>query len=631
MGKIKKSFSAKLSLNILLYTAILFLLTQGIVTIISYNLILREAKSSASNLLSANVNKIENVINKIELSVQNEAWLVSENRFDEDFLYHITQKVVSENENIVGSAIAFRDGYFKDRHFFSPYSYIDRDSGGIVSKQLGTDQYDYFEMNWFAEPYKSRKPYWSEPYFDIGGGYYRMCTYSYPLCDENGEVYAVITADITLQWLGDVVDKIHPYKNSYAVLFSENGTYLNVGDNPSLVGETIFSFIEKLEVYDYGKGMVESFLRGDNCLMSYKSKYSKGFVAFGSMANGWHLSIIYDLDDVMESAYELNWLVLLVLLFSLALLTALCYVIVSSRTKALSSFSQSARLIAKGNFKTKLPEIKSEDEIRQLRDSFDYMQTSLCEYIDELKKTTAANERMESELSIATSIQEGMLSHDFPVTDNASMYALLKPAREVGGDLYDFMLKDNLLYFAIGDVSGKGVPAAIYMAIARAALHLFSGIGFPQALARASVVLDEGNRSDMFVTLLIAKLNLDTGELTYCNAGHNPMVLVDKDGKASFVETEPNLALGVFPDFQYHEQTIMLQHGTRLILYTDGVNEAEQADGSQFGNDRLLKYASDSRKLNCKDTADGLLAELSNFAQGNPQNDDITIMTVDYK
>lgn len=632
MNFLKKSFSAKLSLKLLIYTALLFVIALGAAAYISNKLIVAESKKSAINLLDANIARIENILQSVELSVSKEAWLVQEHIDNEDYLYHITRKIVSENPNIVGSAIAFADGYFKGRHFFSPYSYVDSDSGEIKSKQLGTEQYDYFGMGWFTDPYESGKPCWSEPYFDLGGGGYRMSTFSYPVRDGKGKIFAIITADITLQWLGDVIAGIQPYPHSFAELFSSTGSYLNVGNDPTLVGETIYSNVQMYGNKSFNMDkVVESMMAGEKDAMTYAAGSVTGFVAFGSMSNDWKLAITCEYRDVLESSIRSNWMMLLIVLVSLFILSFVCYIIVRHLTRPLLKISESARDIARGNFSCPLPDIKSEDEIGQLRDSFEYMQSSLQNYISELKETTAANERFESELNIATKIQNGILPRNFPNGEHEDLYAMLKPAREVGGDLYDFKLKGNDLFFAVGDVSGKGVPAALFMAITRVACRFFADQELTTALARINRTLCDGNDNMMFVTMFIGHLNLETGVLEYCNAGHNPIVTVGADGTASFLDVKPNIAIGLVSEFKFEVQTIKLEKGSRIVLYTDGVNEAEKAGGEQFGNDALLAWAAETRELSCAEACDNLMERLSVFADGNPQNDDITIMSIDYR
>lgn len=296
-------------------------------------------------------------------------------------------------------------------------------------------------------------------------------------------------------------------------------------------------------------------------------------------------------------------------------------------TRPITELSVSALNMAKGNFKALLPEIKSQDEMRRLHDSFLYMQNSITDYIDQLKKTKSDNERMESELNVARAIQMGMLSTNFP----SRIHALLTPAREVGGDLYDFMRMGNYLHFAIGDVSGKGVPASLMMAITRATLHFMASLDLPlnESLSRINDNVAESNSKNMFVTLFVARIDLKTLRMDFCNAGHNPLVVLPPDGEPYFLEVKSNLAVGLFEDFPYEAESLDLKPGTRLIAYTDGVTEAENAALEQYGNERLLQEAGRiDRNLDNKAAVEQIYRSVLAFTNGNAQNDDITIMSI---
>ena len=191
-----KSFSTRLSLNVLLIVTILFVIVLSIVAVSSHLLISDEAKRSASNILKATILDVEKTLQTVESTVKDASWLAKENDTDEDYLYHITRKVVEENTYIIGSAIAFDSCYFEGRHFFSPYSYEDAITHELKSKELGSETNDYFTQEWYTVPKNTGNSHWSEPYFDAGGGEQMMTTYSYPLKDSTGRIYAIITADI---------------------------------------------------------------------------------------------------------------------------------------------------------------------------------------------------------------------------------------------------------------------------------------------------------------------------------------------------------------------------------------------------------------------------------------------------
>ena len=319
-------------------------------------------------------------------------------------------------------------------------------------------------------------------------------------------------------------------------------------------------------------------------------------------------------------------------LVSLAAIFFACRAVIKYMTRPVSELSKAVLDMAKGDLKAKLPEIKSEDEMRRLHDSFQTMQHSLLDYIEELKTSTAANERILSDLTLARNIQRGMLLKEFP----PFLYAMLDPAKKVGGDLYDYTLKGDQLYFAIGDVSGKGVAASLVMAITRVMLRFVVGMGLPldETLRRINDSFSESNEMGMFVTLFVARLDLKTGHMDFCNAGHNPILIIPPDGEPYFLHCKANIALGVFGGFVFEAEQIDLKQGTRIIAYTDGVTEAEKADLSQYGEERLMDWAkglvetSHAMSSQEKDIVESLHNSVTAFADGNPQNDDITIVSL---
>ncbi len=256
-------------------------------------------------------------------------------------------------------------------------------------------------------------------------------------------------------------------------------------------------------------------------------------------------------------------------------------------------------------------------------------------YSEELESTTAAKERMELDLAMARGIQKGMLRTDFP----PFLFAMLNPAKEVGGDLYDYSLKGDQLYFAIGDVSGKGVPASLVMAITSAALHVVGDMGLPmnETLCRINDSFSETNKTGMFVTMFVARLDIKTGHMDYCNAGHNPILVIPPDAEPYLLKSKPNIALGISERFPYEAEQIDFKLGTRIIAYTDGVTEAESSDKSQYGNERLMAWAKQhvdsspetlADPTNEKAIVESLCQSVCDFTKDNPQNDDITIMSI---
>ena len=243
---------------------------------------------------------------------------------------------------------------------------------------------------------------------------------------------------------------------------------------------------------------------------------------------------------------------------------------------------------------------------------------------DVLEKTTKDKERIESELRIAREIQKRMLPHVFPKRKDIDLYAMMTPAREVGGDFYGYALIDEMLYFCVGDVSGKGVPAALYMAeVTRMFRTLVDGKLTPDSIAnRLNRVLSEDNEQGMFVTMFIGLINLTTGHMEYCNAGHNPPLL---DGE--YMKMEPNAPIGLWPELQFEGEEVDSMRGKTLFVYTDGINEAENINQEQFGNDRLQALLQQDLG-DARETSETIHRAVEEFVGDAEPSDDLTKMCI---
>lgn len=638
----KKSFSLRLSLNIIFIVGLLSIIVLLIVTISSHRIIIKETKRAATALLQSSIKDIEKDIFKIQSVVENAALWANSSMDDDNALYKITADIVKVNPNIVGSSIALCEGLHNGDKWFAPYSYSDSKTGEIHSIQLGNENYNYFNMQWFAAVFADHKTHWSDPYYDEGGGEMMMVTYSAPILDTAGNVLGVITADLSVKWLQDKMEELKPFPRSTASLVSANEKFIASSLNTSM--EQVDSQVRaEVEQNERLASLGEAIRAGKDSLIDLKLNGSWAFVVFGPLENGWATSISFQYDDVLDGVSRMSLIIGIVGLFGLLLMFILCYVTIWRLTKPITKLTDAAMVMSKGDFDATLPQIKTDDEIMSLRNAFAYMQKSLKDYIAELKITTASNERMESELNIARNIQSALLVKDFPkgvsLDDNGNpvlhydIHAFLEPAKEVGGDLYDFRIKNDTLYFGIGDVSGKGVPAALVMGVTRAALRFISGLGLTmsEVAGRVNNIVAEGNSTGMFVTLFYGRIDMKTGKCLYCNAGHNPIVVKPANGEAYFLRSKPNIAVGLFPDFPYVSEEMQLHTGDKLLFYTDGVTEAEKADKSLFGEDRLLEWANTSEafiKGTSQQGVDDLYATVKHFTEGNEPNDDITIMII---
>ena len=631
----KPSFAGRLSRKVTLYIAIIFILNLVIVDLTTNNIIAEQAAVSTQHMLHGTIGELELPLGEVEIAARTEAALVA-SIADTGRVRMIMRRIVASDTLICGGAVI----YPTDHGARVTMCY--KDSTGEIILFPVTGGWD--EGSWVnrclaaVDHYKA--PFWAEPYQAEGNRNKRVTSYCYPVyreVDGDSVLHAVVTAELSVEWMEQKCASLRPYPNALTTIMC-GSSFIGLHDS-ALIANIQTTVAEDKGLQDLQRMM----MRGEDSMRRIGSGSKAGFIVYGPMRNGWVVSIVCHYKDVLHQSSLVHINLMVIGVVALILLYIVCRRTIKRMTTPITQLSDAALRMAKGDLSTQLPEIKSADEMKHLHDSFVYMQNSITEYIDELKTTTAANERMESELVVARNIQMGMLRSDFP----ANMAAILVPAKEVGGDLYDFVVKDNYLYFSIGDVSGKGVPASLMMAITRAGLRFVVGMDQPmdKLMERINASVTDSNSNNMFVTLFVGRINLETRHMEYCNAGHNPIIVIPPDQEPYFLKAKANLAIGLFEDFEYEAESLDLSVGTRLVLYTDGVNEAERMecepaeqtgastdDKSLFGNERLLEWAASAIVRNQDsteaDVVDDLYSKVRQFTEGNEQNDDITIMSI---
>ena len=633
--KLKGSISGRLTARVLIVSAIIFTLTFTAFLRMAANKVREEATHKAHSELSNAIHQIDAVLESVEIAIENTAWIVPHRLDSPDFMYDITERLLNNNEFIYGSSIAFEPGYFgSESHFFAPYSYRSED-GEIKSKQLGSETYDYHYMDWYQIPKLLDKPCWSEPYYDDGGGEMIMTTYSKPLYDSDGKMYAIITADLSLEWLTDLVGQIKAFDSSYNLMVSRNASFIVHPNRELILNETIFS-----STYGDDEKSLKK-LQDDlvNCRAGEVLRKNNGaryFVFYSPVeTTRWSVAIVCPVSELYKGVKKMRDTLIVLGILSLLLMIAMSRNGIRKVVAPIEEFSDVAKKIADGDFAVELPQIQSRDELKKLHDSFEHLQHSLVQYIEELKSTTANKERIESELRIARSIQMGMIPKifpPFPERDDVALAARLVPAKEVGGDLYDFFIENEKLYFIIGDVSGKGIPASLVMAVT---CRLFRSVAShfdkpEEIISSLNESLADGNDSNMFCTAFLGILDLKTGELKYCNAGHNAPFIIENDGNAYPIKVTPNLPLGLFSGFEYKGEETVINKQMMMFLFTDGVNEAENRNMEQFGDERLISLLRSNSSLEPDEIMEKTFSEIRRHANGADQSDDITVMCIKY-
>lgn len=467
-----------------------------------------------------------------------------------DSIYAATRLAVSTLRTFTSMAVAYVPDYFPKygKYFEVCSSRITEDS--VYTRQIGSAEHDYTELEWFQNGLTIDSCWWGEPYLDDSGSRAYVVSCSYPVRDRNGKVVAVVCVDMSLNDLKNLSDYLQVYPNSYYTISSSTG--MDIVPIPDTVpGRKYNIFDEEID------------------------------------ATGWHITIIIPEDVLFADLNRIGRIVGIMMIIGLLLLLFIVW------------------HAGKSN--------------------------------KELIETTAKNQRLENELQVASMIQDAMLPKVFPPFHDhldVNIYGLVDPAKEIGGDLYDFYIRHNKLFFCVGDVSGKGVPAALVMAMARS-LFRSSTAHEEQpeyVMAKMNRAFVDQNSQNMFMTLFLGVLDCKTGELEYCNAGHNAPMIRTK-GEWKMIEVLPNLPLGIVPDFEYQAQRTHMDYNDMLFLYTDGLTEAENTEHEQFGEQRMQDGLSDigDRLVGPREIVAEMKRRVETFVDGAEQSDDLTMLCVRYQ
>ena len=632
---VKRSLATRMSLVTVFFAAIILIAALGYMFNVSRQAIRKEAVDRATNQLENTVLRVTNILNRVEVAANNTAWLINRHLDTPDLMFDYSRRILENNPDLNGCSIAFEPNFFPGRgRYFSAYSY--NDNGVVETTQEGNEHYEYFYLDWYQLCKLLDRPVWTEPFMDYNPEniYSKdmIASYCQPLKDKEGKYIGTLSVDLSLSWLSNTISAVKPYPNSYSIMIGQGGTYFVHPDSTKLVYQTIFT--ESMEHPDTAMvSLGHAMQRGEEGMRQLKVNGEDCYVFYKPLSTtGWSVAIVCPESDIFGGFNKLRRSVTGTVVGGLLLLMLVCGRFIRHEIKPLTKLARQAETIASGDFSVTLPEDGRTDEIGQLSESFTHMQHSLVTYIDELKTTTAQKASIENELKVASDIQMSMVPRLFPAFPNRKdidLYASMTPAKEVGGDLYDFFIQDEILYFCVGDVSGKGVPASLFMAVTRNLFRIVAQQGLPPAEIASQInnILAVDNDRGMFVTMFIGKADLRTGHLDYCNCGHNAPII---DGQFLKMQYD-NQPLGLWEDDPFYGESIENIKGKQFLLYTDGLNEAENPEKELLGNDRLIALMQDAQDMSARQVVDMLKAAVEEHRAGADPNDDLTLLCLTIK
>jgi sigma-B regulation protein RsbU (phosphoserine phosphatase) len=589
-----------------------------------------EALNGAAQVLDNTVQRVNVLMQRVEIASDNFMWLPLRHLDVADSMFVYSRRILTCNPDLNGCSIAFEPDFFPDKgHYFSAYTY--NDDGKFDTTQEGNPSYDYHYMDWYQAPKLLDEPVWIEPFVDFNPeDVYAeeiIASYCRPMKDSKGHYVGTFSTDISMEWISKTISEVKPYPNSYCIMIGQSGTFFVHPDTTKLLRESIFT--PTLEHPDTAlTNLGHAMQRGETGVRKLVFEGKESYVFYKPLGiTGWSVAMVCPASDIFGGYMRLYKIVIFIVIAGLILMRLAFSRIIKRELKPLNTLALQAETIASGQFDKTLPRDNRIDEIGKLTQSFSDMQHSLVNYISELKRTTAVKASIESELKVASDIQMGMIPRvfpPFPERQDIDLYASMTPAKVVGGDLYDYFLQNERLYFCVGDVSGKGIPAAMFMAITRDLFRIIAQQNrSPWEIATMmNNFLVKDNDQSMFVTMFIGMVDLPKGRLEYCNCGHNVPIL---DGK--FLEMgSTNQPLGLWECKAFEGEVIEDIRNRQLLVYTDGLNEAENDRQDRLGDERLLEAMQGTEQLTSEEVIHRLQIVVNNHRAGAEPNDDLTLL-----
>ena len=655
-----RSFTSRLTRRLVLTLLIIMGIASFLVFVLTGSFIVEDESWRQSAMLEASAENVSRVLSDVYVGTKNHVPEIEENLDHPDRLMKLTERVVEQNPRIHSCGICFVENYYPQKgRSYMPYA-VRRDSTTIEIGNHGAEQEDYLQQDWFQQGLTTEKGFWSEPFFEGNDSLSSVVAYIHPIHDKQGRTVAVIVSNLSLDWLQKKIEKKDQYIfanqwigmkkerrerretwKPFSFIISSKGTFIVHPDKNRIVRDNINSLVEASNdtAMAYVRQQMLAGKENEEQIPEETTIDGKDYYVFFRPIKhaDWSMALVLPSILLEMVSYIIAGLLAFLLLMAILVVWIVSRTYIKRATKPLKQLASSAEEVAEGNFDTLLPKIKHNDEIRLLRDSFENMQQSLKTYIEELKVTTASKAAIENELKVAHDIQMSMLPKIFPPypeRHDIDIYGLLNPAKDVGGDLFDFCIRDNQLFFCIGDVSGKGVPASLVMAVTHSLFRNISAhTSKPHFIMSAlNKALADGNDNNMFVTIFIGVLDLGNGHLCYCNAGHDEPLLIGEH--VDLLPCDPNLPVGIMPEWEFSLQEMDIAPKTTIFLYTDGLSEAEDAGHTQFGEERILAVAEkvlSQQQLQSQTFIDEMADAVNRFVGDAEQSDDLTMLALQYK
>ena len=589
-NKIRQAAREHSSIIIIITAAILLELITYFQYCYTHDLLEKEESMRAESELAMKAILVKGMLRTTEKILNIQTIEMASMLDNPDALMNNVSSLIERNPHVLGGGMAFKPDHFPQKgRFFEPYA--KHVNGKIEVKQVAGDHHDYTRRDFYTRTMERDSAFWTNPYRDDEWNDSLITSYAIPIHDNKGESIGVYFLDISLEWLGDTINYRHMYPSTYCLMLTEEGQLI-AGPSQNFTSE---KNVEKIVEMINNKSVprLKSYSGHSDFIRFYdEQKDCEGtiYTAFMRGKPHWKMVVVCYDDEVFADLAKMRRFMFFLMLTALGIL---------------------AYIVLRFNFFQK-----------------------------RLNKANIEQERISGELNIASGIQMSMLPHSSDDDDEVwnrpdlKIHGTLLPAKEVGGDIYDYLVRNDKLFFCIGDVSGKGVPSALVMATTHtlfrsASVHYNDPAHIMQALNKVSC---HNNSANMFVTLFVGVLDLPSGRLRYCNAGHDVPFLLSPSHNKEVMELPvvANLPIGLFSDMVYEQQEMVLEKDTTLFLYTDGLTEARNQSREMYGIDRakatLLQHIDQMPEALVQTLAD----DVHRFTEDAEPSDDLTMLAIRY-
>ena len=573
-NNMQSSLSKRLTYRIMAVVLVMMAVIAGVVYNMVKEYMLDEAKERYKNMLLSSHEELRRHLSDVYVASKNNMHDIERDIDNPDRMFSHMERIVRQNADIVCCAMLFKQDYYPSKgRVFVPCARLDSADRLVVSR-IDSTYNSYFYGEWFQEQMKKDKGCWTKAYFEsaffaAGHEPRLLTTYTAPIHNHDGQPVALLAADVSLEYLRDEmmedVTKMNAQfkgnreHQAYSFVIDHEGTYIIHPDEKRMLKDTLKADTIMTDEIGSATAVIDGV---PSWIYYRKIKYVN-----------WTMAVVVPDDVIMFNGRMLNIIILLTMVLGLLAIYLFC-----------------------------------RHQIKEIADPI-----------------AAQKAVMERELTIAHNIQKALLPQSFPEHADIDLYATQTPARDVGGDLYDYFVHEGCLVFCIGDVSGKGVPAALLMAVMKSmfrseAHRADSAAGIVETMNRN---LGEEYKGGDFVTMFVGILDLKTGFLDYCNAGHEAPLVAGRP-----LDVKRNLPVGALSDWNYEGQQTQLRSGDMLFLYTDGLSEAKNSTGELLGRKRVQQIVSEHAIDTARQLVGVLEAEERYHAGDAEQNDDITMLAI---